>query len=68
MFQALFARHWEALHVQQLVYFVCIMSAGCYQGWIFCAYYVGWVQQELDILCVLRQLAATRVGVPLQPW
>jgi hypothetical protein len=27
MFQALFAHHQEALHTQQLVYFVCIMSA-----------------------------------------
>jgi hypothetical protein len=32
MFQALFACHQEALYIQ-LVYFVCIMSAGCYQGW-----------------------------------
>jgi hypothetical protein len=33
MFRALFAHHQEALYVQQLVYFVHIMSAGCYHGW-----------------------------------
>jgi hypothetical protein len=32
MFQALFAHHQEALRTQ-LVHCVCIMSAGCYQGW-----------------------------------
>jgi hypothetical protein len=29
MFRALFAHHQEALHIQQLVYFVRIISAGC---------------------------------------
>jgi hypothetical protein len=33
MFQALFFYHQEALHTQQLVYFVRFMSGGCYQGW-----------------------------------
>jgi hypothetical protein len=33
MFQALFAHHQEALRIQQVVYFVHIMLAGCYQGW-----------------------------------
>jgi hypothetical protein len=32
MFRALFAHHQEALHTQQLVYFMRIMSAGCHQG------------------------------------
>jgi hypothetical protein len=31
MFRALFAHHQEALYIQQLVYFVRIMSAGNYQ-------------------------------------
>jgi hypothetical protein len=31
MFQALLAYHQEALNVQQLVYFVRVMSVGCYQ-------------------------------------
>jgi hypothetical protein len=30
MFQALFAYRQEAPHIKQLVYFVRIMSAGCY--------------------------------------
>jgi hypothetical protein len=29
MFPALLAHHQEVLYVQQLVYFVCIMSTGC---------------------------------------
>jgi hypothetical protein len=33
MFPALFAHNQEALHAQQLVYFVSIMSDGCYHGW-----------------------------------
>jgi hypothetical protein len=33
MFGALLAHLQEALHKQQLVYFVRVMSAGCYQGW-----------------------------------
>jgi pseudouridine-5'-phosphate glycosidase len=33
MFRALLAHHQEALHIQQLVYFVRTVSAGCYQGW-----------------------------------
>jgi hypothetical protein len=33
MFRALFANRQQALHTQQLVYFVRIMLAGCYQGW-----------------------------------
>jgi hypothetical protein len=33
MFRALLAHLQEALHKQQLVYCVRIMSAGCYQGW-----------------------------------
>jgi hypothetical protein len=32
MFRALLAHLQEALH-KQLVYFVRIVSAGCYQGW-----------------------------------
>jgi hypothetical protein len=32
-FKHLFAHHQEALHVQWLVYFVCIMSADCYHSW-----------------------------------
>jgi hypothetical protein len=35
MFQALFAHHQGALRIQQLVCFVRIMSAGCYQVWSF---------------------------------
>jgi hypothetical protein len=31
MFRALFAHHRGALNLQQLEYFVRIMSAGCYQ-------------------------------------
>jgi hypothetical protein len=31
-FKHLFAHHQEALYIQQLVYFVHIMSADCYQG------------------------------------
>jgi hypothetical protein len=30
MFKALFAHHQEALHIQQLVHFVRVMSAGHY--------------------------------------
>jgi hypothetical protein len=33
MFRALLAHLQEVLHKQQLVYCMCIMSAGCYQGW-----------------------------------
>jgi hypothetical protein len=33
MFRALLVHHQEALHVQQLVYFVRIVLAGCWQGW-----------------------------------
>jgi hypothetical protein len=33
LFRALLAHLQEALHKQQLVYCVRIMSAGCYQGW-----------------------------------
>jgi hypothetical protein len=33
MFRAPIAHHQEALYVQHLVYFVCVMSAGCWQGW-----------------------------------
>jgi hypothetical protein len=33
MFLALLAQLQEALQKQQSVYCVCIMSAGCYQGW-----------------------------------
>jgi hypothetical protein len=32
-FEHLVAHHQEALLIQQLVYFVRIISAGCYQGW-----------------------------------
>jgi hypothetical protein len=32
-FEHLFAHHQEALYVQQLVCFVRIMPAGCWQGW-----------------------------------
>jgi hypothetical protein len=41
MFQALFADHQEALHTQQLAYFVRIMSAGClpWQHFLFSVYY-----------------------------
>jgi hypothetical protein len=28
-FEHLFANHQEVLYIQQLIYFVCIMSAGC---------------------------------------
>jgi hypothetical protein len=33
MFQALLAHLQEALHKQQLVYCVRVMSVGCYHGW-----------------------------------
>jgi hypothetical protein len=33
MFKSQLAHHHEALHKQQLVYCVRIMSAGCYQVW-----------------------------------
>jgi hypothetical protein len=32
MFRSLFSHNQEALHTQQLVYFVSITSAGCCQG------------------------------------
>jgi hypothetical protein len=32
-FQHLFAHHQEVLYIQQLVYFVHIMLAGCWQSW-----------------------------------
>jgi hypothetical protein len=40
MFQALLAYHQEALHKQQLVYCVGMVSAGCYQSWSGTG--VGW--------------------------
>jgi hypothetical protein len=32
-FEHLFTHRQEVLYIQKLVYFVCIMSVGCYQGW-----------------------------------
>jgi hypothetical protein len=48
MFRALLAHLQEALHKQQLVYFMRVMSSGCYQSWS-----VNWY-----IACVLCLLAA----------
>jgi hypothetical protein len=60
MFLSLFAHCQEALHKQQLVYCVRIMSAGCYQGWSYTPTLVAVkkisriVNEERDILRTIK--------------